>query len=84
MPRGAGGGDATWAARGGAAVAAIPSVPLATLARMWLAHVVCSANDCYEELEIVTDDLAEIDRIGCDCGHGFLLLSISEVELVGL
>jgi hypothetical protein len=51
---------------------------------MWLAHVVCSANDCYEELEIVTDDLAEIDRIGCDCGHGFLLLSISEVELVGL
>ena len=50
---------------------------------MWVAHVICSARDCYEELEIVAEDLEEIERVGCDCGHGFVVLSISEVELVG-
>ncbi|MQA74214.1 MAG: hypothetical protein GEU88_07735 [Solirubrobacterales bacterium] len=49
---------------------------------MWLAHVVCSGRDCYEELEIVADRLEEIDRVTCECGHGFVLLTISEVELV--
>jgi hypothetical protein len=49
---------------------------------MWLAHLVCSAGDCYEELELVADELEEIERVGCDCGHAFLLLSISELELV--
>ena len=50
---------------------------------MWLAHVICSARDCTEELELVVDELDELDRFGCDCGYGFVVLSISEVELVG-
>ena len=49
---------------------------------MWLAHVVCSGRDCFEELEVVVDALDDVDRLGCECGHGFVLLSISEVELV--
>ena len=49
---------------------------------MWLAHLICSGRECINELEFVVDDLAELDRVGCDCGHGFVLLSISEVELV--
>jgi hypothetical protein len=49
---------------------------------MWLAHVICSGRDCTEELEIVVEDLAELDRLNCDCGWGFALLSLSEVSLV--
>lgn len=49
---------------------------------IWLAHIICSGRDCLEELEVVIAELDELDRLGCDCGHGFVLLSISEVELV--
>jgi hypothetical protein len=49
---------------------------------VWIAHVICSGRDCDEELEVVIAELEELDRLGCDCGHGFVLLSISEVELV--
>jgi hypothetical protein len=50
---------------------------------MWIAHVICSGRDCTEELEVVIDDLAELDRVACTCSHGFVLLSISDVELLG-
>ena len=49
---------------------------------MWMAHIICSGRDCTEEREVVIDDLAELDRIGCTCGHGFVLLSVCEIELV--
>jgi hypothetical protein len=45
-----------------------------------MVHVACS--DCPEELEIVVDELRELDGLGCECGYGFDLVSISEVELV--
>jgi hypothetical protein len=45
-----------------------------------MVHVACS--DCPEELEIVVDELGELDGLGCECGYGFDLVSISEVELV--
>ena len=62
---------------------AVDSVRAARNPRLiWLAHVICSGRDCFNELEVVVDDLAELDHVGCDCGHGFVLLSISEVELV--
>jgi hypothetical protein len=49
---------------------------------MWVAHLLCSGRECTEEIEVVIDDLAELERIGCACSHGFLVLSISDVELV--
>ena len=49
---------------------------------VWVAHIICSGRDCTEEREVVIDDLAELDRVGCTCGHGFVLLSVSEIELV--
>ena len=42
----------------------------------------CSGRDCTEELEVVIDDLDKLDHVACHCGHGFVLLSVSDVELV--
>jgi hypothetical protein len=47
-----------------------------------MAHVICSKPDCTEELEVVVDDLAELDRLNCECDYGLMVLTISEVELV--
>ena len=47
-----------------------------------MAHLLCSGRECTEEIEVVVDDLSELDRIGCSCGHEFVLLSVCEVELV--
>lgn len=47
----------------------------------WLAHMICSGRGCLEELEVVVDEVGDVDRFGCVCGHGFVLLSVSEVEL---
>ena len=49
---------------------------------MWIAHIICSGRDCTEEREVVIDDLSELDLVGCTCGHGFVLLSVCEIELV--
>jgi hypothetical protein len=49
---------------------------------MWIAHLLCSGPDCTEEVEVVIDDLDELDRVGCSCGHTFLLLTVSDVELL--
>jgi hypothetical protein len=50
---------------------------------MWSVHLICSGRDCYEEREVIVDGPAELEAlVGCDCGHGFLVLSVSEVELV--
>jgi hypothetical protein len=47
---------------------------------MFEAHVACS--NCPEELEIVIDQLHELDGLSCECGYGFVLLRLGEVELV--
>jgi hypothetical protein len=48
---------------------------------MFLVHIQCSA--CPEEDEIVLDDLDELSGLGCECGYGFVIESVSEVELIG-
>jgi hypothetical protein len=50
--------------------------------RMWIAHMICSGRDCTEEYEAIIDDLDELDRFGCTCGHAYTLLTVSEVELL--
>ena len=59
-----------------------PSAAGANLLCMWMAHVICSGQECTEELEILIDDLSELDRINCGCGYGTMLLTLSEVELI--
>jgi hypothetical protein len=50
--------------------------------RMWVAHLICSDGECTDELELVVADLDEVERVGCACGHSFVLVSVSDVELV--
>ncbi len=45
---------------------------------MFVAHIVCSDPDCWEEREISVSSLEELDGLVCECGHGFVLLSVSE------
>jgi hypothetical protein len=49
---------------------------------MWILHLICSDDDCTEEIELVVAELEEAERVGCTCGHSFVLASVSEGELV--
>jgi len=49
---------------------------------MWVMHLICSDDECMDELELIVADLGEAERVGCARGHSFVLVSISEVELV--
>ena len=46
---------------------------------MFEAHIACS--NCPEEIELVIAELAELDGLTCECGYGFVLLALGEVEL---
>jgi hypothetical protein len=48
---------------------------------VWEAHLICSGRDCYAEVELAVESLDELDGLSCDCGHGFILLTISELTL---
>jgi hypothetical protein len=63
-------------------LAAVPSAPLASLRGMWVVHLICSDDDCTEEIELVVAELEEAERVGCACGHSFVWASVSEAELV--
>jgi hypothetical protein len=48
-----------------------------------LVRVICSGRDCLEEIEAVVGDLEEVEAIAaCECGHGWLVTAVAEVELV--
>jgi hypothetical protein len=49
---------------------------------MWEAHIICSGRDCYAEVEVAIDSLDELDGLSCECGHGFIMLSISELSVI--
>jgi hypothetical protein len=55
---------------------------MASIPRMWLVEIVCSEPRCHEEREVLVDELAELDGLGCECGAGFVSLTVSEVALV--
>ncbi|HKH22058.1 MAG TPA: hypothetical protein VKA88_00420 [Solirubrobacterales bacterium] len=44
---------------------------------MFVAEIVCSDPACFEELEVIVEDLAELDRYVCDCGCGFVLARVA-------
>lgn len=45
-----------------------------------LVTVVCSDPECIEEREVVVEDLDAVDRYVCDCGHGFVVVAVSELD----
>jgi len=47
---------------------------------MLLVTVVCSDPECVEEREIAVEDLDAIEATVCDCGHGFVVVSVSELD----
>jgi hypothetical protein len=49
---------------------------------MWVVHVICSGPECSEELELIAESIDELDRLNCECGYGFAVLSVAEAELV--
>jgi hypothetical protein len=46
---------------------------------MLLARILCSDPACDEELEVVVDFVDQVDGLVCDCGHGFVLQSVSSL-----
>ena len=47
---------------------------------MLLVTVVCSDPECAEEREIAVADLDGIDDDICECGHGFVVVAVSELD----
>jgi hypothetical protein len=47
---------------------------------MLLAKIICSDPECYEEIEVPIDRLDELDGFNCECGYGFVLASVSELN----
>jgi hypothetical protein len=47
---------------------------------MFLVTIVCSDPECIEEREIAVDDLDAIEGYVCECGHGFVVVTVSELN----
>jgi hypothetical protein len=50
---------------------------------MLLVTVICSDPDCAEEREIPVDQLDAIDGCACECSHGFVVVTVSELRETG-
>ena len=50
---------------------------------MFLVTIVCSDPKCIEEREVAVENLDAVDRYVCDCGHGFVVTSVSELDQPG-
>lgn len=49
---------------------------------MWLVEIVCSEPRCEEEREVLVAELHELDGLGCECGAGFVSVTVSQVAAV--
>ncbi|MGN6216915.1 MAG: hypothetical protein ACTHN7_08160 [Solirubrobacterales bacterium] len=47
---------------------------------LFVVSVVCSS--CGEETEVIVDDLDAVEREACECGYGYVVLSVAESEPV--
>jgi hypothetical protein len=49
---------------------------------VWVIDLVCSDDECAQEIELLVADLDEADRIACECGCALVTLSVAEaIEL---
>ena len=60
----------------------MPSDAGLRLSLVFVANVFCSA--CSDEVEVLVDELDELDGVGCECGHGYVLESVAEADLVAV
>jgi hypothetical protein len=51
---------------------------------MWVIDLVCSDDDCAEEIEILVADLDDVDRYVCACGCCLLSIAVAEAVEVRL
>jgi hypothetical protein len=49
---------------------------------VWLVEIVCSDPRCHEERETLVEHLEDLDGVGCECGAGFVTITVSEVATV--
>jgi hypothetical protein len=47
---------------------------------MLLVTVSCSDPECIEEREVAVDDLEAVEAYVCDCGHGFVVATVAELD----
>ncbi len=50
---------------------------------MLLAKIVCSDPGCDEEHEIAVNRLMQLEGFVCECGSGFVLTAVSELQEPG-
>lgn len=47
---------------------------------MFFVELACSDPRCDDEMSFLVEDLAELDLIGCQCGHGLVTVRIEGAE----
>ena len=47
---------------------------------MFIVNVICSDEDCAEEIEAVVETREEVDDLLCECECGTVLLSVADLD----
>jgi len=47
---------------------------------MFIVNVICSDEDCAEEIEAVVETMEEVDDLLCECECGTVLLSVADLD----
>lgn len=47
---------------------------------MFLVTIICSDPECIEERETAVEELDAVDSYVCECGHGFVVVTVSELN----
>lgn len=51
---------------------------------MWAIDLVCSDDECGQEIELLVAEIDEADRIACECGCALVTLKVAEAIEVRL
>ncbi len=52
----------------------VPSDAAASIADVYIARLICSDEDCAEEIVAQARTLAELETLACDCGCGLAVI----------
>ena len=47
---------------------------------MFIVNVICSDEDCAEEIEAVVETMAEVGDVVCECDCSTVLLSVADLD----
>ncbi|MBA2240697.1 MAG: hypothetical protein H0W09_05570 [Solirubrobacterales bacterium] len=45
-------------------------------------EVLIGCSSCEDELEVVVVSLEEAEQLGCECGAGYVVMAVAELEFV--